>query len=223
MLSLNDFHDLVQLTESELRAFINGWGIRPGEVDDVAQEVYLHYFEDPDRRPAAVSEIAWLKGIARNVCRDHVRQKERNRRHLEELGRLLRAHRAARERPRPGEEEEMIVHLQDCLEQLTTEQREWMLQRYVHGLATEEILEAGQRLIAPRAPPPQVDGDHVAWSITIAASRSSRKFPASTSTAPPSSATAAARMPAAQPPSAATAPPSASRAIPGRPWPTATR
>ena len=63
------FRLLVERHQSAVRARTVGFGVSPGDVDDIMQETFLRAFlaldrlRDPDRFPA------WLAGITANVCR----------------------------------------------------------------------------------------------------------------------------------------------------------
>ena len=80
-----EFDRILIATQRPLRAYIAGMGVPPAEVDDIAQEAYLAWYREPDRRPAHVDELGWLKGIARNRSRDWFRRQGRSARFLERL------------------------------------------------------------------------------------------------------------------------------------------
>ena len=59
---LDAFRELILASERDVRAFIAAWGIPGCAVDDLAQETYLRYYQQSERRPGDVAEVAWLRG-----------------------------------------------------------------------------------------------------------------------------------------------------------------
>jgi len=120
-----DLEDLVVDTAGPLRAYIAACGVRPGEVDDVAQDTYLGYLKD--RPPAGVEPIRWLKGIARHRCLQHFRRRGRSDGPLEQLLDLLEATPSDLE----GTADDLrLAALRHCLEALPTTQRQFALRYY---------------------------------------------------------------------------------------------
>jgi RNA polymerase sigma-70 factor (ECF subfamily) len=56
-----------------------------GEVDDLVQETYLRAIPSIPRYRGESSVRSWLLAIARNVCADHVRRRQRERRLVERI------------------------------------------------------------------------------------------------------------------------------------------
>lgn len=59
----------------------------PGEVDDLVQETYLRALRSATTYRGEAPVQAWLLGIARYVCADHVRRRQRQRRLLDRVTR----------------------------------------------------------------------------------------------------------------------------------------
>lgn len=133
-----EFEAILHETQSVIRAYIAGMGVRLDTVDDLAQEVYLEFHKGRDRRPKDVEPVRWLKGIARNLCMNHFRDsKRRSEQHLEAVATLL-------ERlPCPFEDAPSADPLNGCLEKLPGRSRELVALRYVEGLESGRI---GERL-----------------------------------------------------------------------------
>ena len=72
-----DFDAVLRNTQARIRAYIAGFGIAAHEVDDLAQDVYLEFYRGLDKVPADVSPQRWLKGVARNICLNHIRRTSR--------------------------------------------------------------------------------------------------------------------------------------------------
>ena len=78
-----DFDAVLAETHARIRAYIAGMGIARHEVDDVAQEVYLEFYKSLEKMPEDLAPERWLKGIARNLCLNHIRRcARRGRLHL---------------------------------------------------------------------------------------------------------------------------------------------
>jgi len=71
------FDEIVQETQSHIRAYIAGMGVPRHDVDDVAQDVYVELYRFFDRIPSDVAPRQWLKGIARNLCLNYFRKNSR--------------------------------------------------------------------------------------------------------------------------------------------------
>lgn len=133
-----EFEAVLRETQSVIRAYIAGMGVRLDTVDDLAQEVYLEFHKGRDRRPKDVEPVRWLKGIARNLCMNHFREsKRRSDQHQEIVAGLL-------ERlPCPFEDAGSAESLDGCLDKLPGRSREMVALRYSEGMESGAI---GQRL-----------------------------------------------------------------------------
>jgi RNA polymerase sigma-70 factor, ECF subfamily len=56
-----------------------------GEVDDLVQETYLRALRSLPRYRGEASPTVWLLAVARHVCADHVRRRQRHRRLVERI------------------------------------------------------------------------------------------------------------------------------------------
>ena len=129
-----EFEAILRESQSLLRAYIAGMGVPLDTVDDLAQDVYLEFYQKGHRRPSDVEPIRWLKGIARNLCLNYFRRSKRKaERELEGLAELLeRLPEALETAPDPGP-------LETCLERLSRRAREMIALRYQDGLESSEI------------------------------------------------------------------------------------
>lgn len=75
---------LVRLTQAEVWRLCSALGSE-GEVDDLVQETYLRMMKAAPSFRAESSVRTWLLTIARHVCADHVRQRQRQRRLVDRL------------------------------------------------------------------------------------------------------------------------------------------
>lgn len=103
-----------------------------GEEDDLVQETYLRAMRSVDRYRGEAPVQAWLLSIARNVCADHVRRRQRQRRLVERLTRGARPDDAS---PFGATDGTGVHHL---VEQLSPERREAFVLTQIVGLSYEE-------------------------------------------------------------------------------------
>jgi RNA polymerase sigma-70 factor (ECF subfamily) len=78
--------ELVRLTQPAVWQVCTVLG-SPGEVEDLVQETYLRALGALARYRGEAPVRVWLLAIARRVCADHVRRRQRRRRLFERLGR----------------------------------------------------------------------------------------------------------------------------------------
>lgn len=136
-----DFEAILNTTHTRIRAYIAGMGVAPHEVDDVAQEVFIEFYRNMDRSPDDVEPERWLKGIARNVCLNHLRRvARRDRLHREALAQiLLRTKTASDAALSRGA---LQVALEHCLDLLPAKSRQILRLRYEEDLPSRLIAKA---------------------------------------------------------------------------------
>ena len=135
---VTQFDAILGQTQAHIRAYIAGMGIAAHEVDDLAQDVYVELYRNFAKMPAEVTPERWLKGIARNVCLNHLRVKARKGRlHQKALAEIL-------ERTRTRMESwvadgETFAALDDCMAALSQDLRQIIQMRYGEGHTASEI------------------------------------------------------------------------------------
>ena len=132
------FEDVVRQTHAAVRAYIAGMGIARHDVDDLAQEVYLELYKGFDRIPADVVPLRWLKGIARNLCLNHIRKAARRGRLQEKaLGEILaRTQTSVEETFEQGPLTRALGH---CFENLPEKSRRLLELRYEKDFSSPKI------------------------------------------------------------------------------------
>ncbi len=73
------FAALVERHYRAIRGFLRARLLVASETDDLAQEVFLRFFESRARFDTTALVRPWLLGIARNLLREHIRQTKRRR------------------------------------------------------------------------------------------------------------------------------------------------
>ena len=81
--------ELVRRTQASVWQLCSILG-SPGEEEDLVQETYLRAFGALPSYAGDAPVLAWLLSIARRVCADHVRRRQRQRRVLDRVRRLVR-------------------------------------------------------------------------------------------------------------------------------------
>ncbi len=136
-----DFDSILRNTHARIRAYIAGMGIAAHEVDDVAQDVYLEFYRNLDKVPPDVAPQRWLKGIARNVCLNHIRRcARRGRLQREALAELLAA--TETQTHRRATEGSLQIALEDCCRKLPDDSRRLLDLKYQQDLTSDAIAQA---------------------------------------------------------------------------------
>lgn len=136
-----EFDQIVRDTHTYVRAFIAGMGVSRSDVDDLAQDVYIELYKNFDRVPADATPLAWLKGIARNLCLSHFRKNSRRARlHREALADLL----ARTETPLETSLVECDVReaLTRCYEKLPDKSQKLLVMCYQEKMTSAAMAEA---------------------------------------------------------------------------------
>ncbi len=140
VMTKGDFNTILRETQTHIRAYIAGMGIASHEVDDVAQDVYIEFYKNQKRMPADLEPIRWLKGIARNVCLNHIRRSaRRGRLHREALAEMLIE--AESEATRNMEEGPAQLALEKCIEKLPDKSKRLVTLRYTEDRSSDAIAE----------------------------------------------------------------------------------
>jgi RNA polymerase sigma-70 factor (ECF subfamily) len=136
-----DFDSILLSTQTRIRAYIAGMGIAPHEVDDVAQDVYLEYYKNFEKQPKGVAPERWLKGIAKNLCLNHIRRcARRGRLHHQALAEILAKTQSQLEHSL--EHGSMADALDSCVRKLPPKSRKILKLRYEDDLSSQAIADS---------------------------------------------------------------------------------
>lgn len=147
MPSAPDFADILHQTQGEVRLYIAACGVPLADVDDIAQEVYLDFYQAQDKRPADVEPIRWLKGMARNHCLRWFAKRSRARNFMTELDQALESVTTTLEDA--GGSDELLLALRACVQKLPAPSRS-LLERYYGDEAIEDRGTSGVRMAVLR-------------------------------------------------------------------------
>jgi len=133
------FGELVLRHQSRVRGYVSRFIADSEEVFDLAQNVFLEAFRALSRFNLELEFFPWLRGIALNLVREHLRQGSRLRarelRVFEETLRRWKVESIGRE----GGAEDRLGLLRDCVEGLDPESRALVEKRYFEGLEMDAL------------------------------------------------------------------------------------
>ncbi len=169
-----DFDATVRQTQLRIRAYIAGMGVFPQDVDDLAQDVYMEFYRNMDKIPPGVAAEAWLKGIARNLCRNHFRRSaRRDRLHDQAIAEILARTQSTTDHLL--NESDLEIALDRCYQKLPEDSRKMLIMRYADEMSSSAIAKAiGSTAEAIRSALYRVRGalkDCVANSLAAESSR----------------------------------------------------
>ncbi len=118
--------ELVRSTQERVLRVCRSLG-SPGDEEDLAQETYLRALRSLHSYRGDAPVLVWLLSIARHVCADHVRRRQRHRRLVDRITRYTTAPSA------PADQ-----HLDELLEVLDDDRREAFVLTQLVGLSYEE-------------------------------------------------------------------------------------
>ncbi len=122
--------ELVRLTQADVWKLCMALGSR-GETEDLVQETYLRALKSLHSFRGDSSVRTWLLSVSRNVCADHVRRRERQRRLIERVTPL------AADAITPGP-----VFIDEMIDGLSRDRRDAFVLTQMIGLSYEEAAQA---------------------------------------------------------------------------------
>ncbi|WP_035605017.1 sigma-70 family RNA polymerase sigma factor [Haloferula sp. BvORR071] len=141
MPDLKEFTSVVAEHHASLRYFIQGLGVSPAWVDDMAQDTFLVAYRKWGDAGRVENPGAWLRTIARNLVQNETAKLNRRQRLLDEnlTTLLLNAEPGG---PEAGEISDLSTRreaLRECLKVLSERARGVVEQHYYHDRKSEEI------------------------------------------------------------------------------------
>ncbi len=133
---------LIESHQRMLRGFVAALCADLSVSDDLAQEVFLRGLRLLDRVEDASAFPSFLRGIARNVVREHLKKSQRRQsnidRFIEWTEESWEKHQESRVRGQRSGDADLYDQLELCLKQLTDRARKLFVLRYDHGLNSGE-------------------------------------------------------------------------------------
>lgn len=134
------FSKLVLKHQWAVRAFLLARLSRKHEAEDLAQETFLTAWKNFGKYNAARPFAAWLRGIAENHLRNHLRKfRAEPIGGSEVLQILLDSHAEAQKVAE--DDSELANAMRECVDQVQGEARELLISRYAEGYSLAEICE----------------------------------------------------------------------------------
>ena len=122
--------ELVRRTQADVWRLCSVLG-SSGEVEDLVQETYLQAIRSAARYRGDASVRSWMLSIGRNVCADHVRRRERQRRLIQRIIPTVDTHVAVSD-----------SSVEALLVDIGADRREAFILTQIMGLSYEEAAEA---------------------------------------------------------------------------------
>jgi len=111
--------------------------VRPDEVDDVVQDVYVRVLGNIGQYRGSVPGhfTAWLAVVSRNVALDHVRRDRTSLRQEQPFGTASehQAYLDAIAAPEPGPDLDVVDRVQEAIDSLSGREREMVILHYLTG------------------------------------------------------------------------------------------
>lgn len=137
-----DFKDILTKNQSQIRAYIAGIGVPFGDVDDIAQEVFLEFYHNQDKLPQDTEPIRWLKGIARNKSYRFFRNAKYA--HAKKYEYIAEQLSYAQPVISDESETEATLALRSCMEDVSEENRQIINLTYTDNLTSQQVAESLQ-------------------------------------------------------------------------------
>lgn len=136
-----EFEKILMETQSKIRAYIAGFGVPYHQIDDIAQDVFMVYYENPQKKPQDVLAIAWLKGISKTLCLKFFRESKREKSVKEKL--TVIASLLENLGPVLHEKEDSLVglNLRNCLSKLSERNQKMLNLKYCDGVSYKKLGE----------------------------------------------------------------------------------
>jgi RNA polymerase sigma-70 factor, ECF subfamily len=131
--------ELVRSHHRQLRGYVAALSADVNAIDDISQEVFLRALERLDRITDLQDFPRFLRGIARNVVREHVRK---NARHSERYVQFVEEAFAAEEAvgaDSPANDPHIVATVRQCMKKLPAKSREMLNLRYNEEMPAEQI------------------------------------------------------------------------------------
>jgi RNA polymerase sigma factor (sigma-70 family) len=143
MLDRDDiFSFILNESQSLLRAYIAGIGVPFDQADDIAQDVFIHYYKEFDKKPAEVDHIPWLKGIAKNYSLRYFEKIKKEKLDKEKLLKVLQLVQECETEIESTESEKVIDQMKKCLQSLSENNLNILKSRYEEGFSYEQLGKA---------------------------------------------------------------------------------
>lgn len=133
--------ELVSAHHMNLRGYIAAVAASVDSVDDLAQETFLRALQRLDHVECLEDFPRFLRGIARNVIREHSRKNASNEAYVSFVDELFVAEEKEVDVDSPFRDPGVLVALRSCVERLSPKARQMLTLRYQDELRSGEIAQ----------------------------------------------------------------------------------
>jgi len=133
------FKDIILTYQARIRAYIAGLGVPIESVDDIAQEVFIQYYNSIHEKPEDTHILPWLKGIAKNISLNYFRSRKRRSYHHTKAAEMLVS--VKNDLEDQHERHDISNALHECLQELAPKSKMVLFLRYNNGLKSHKIGE----------------------------------------------------------------------------------
>ena len=138
------FREIVETHQASVRGLIAYMGLSASDVDDIAQDTFIHVYEHIHEFEPGTNFPAWVKRIARYKALSFL---EASRREARNRGRALQAFLMASDREEGERDGDTLMErLKRCLERLGEKARAALEKRYA-GVPVAEIAREADRSV----------------------------------------------------------------------------
>ena len=143
------FREIVETHQARIRTVVACMGVPPSDVDDIAQDAFIHVYRNIEKFEAGTNFEVWIKTIARFKARAYFESRKRETKNkgnaLEHF--LLSKGEANAETMTDTEPDELVLRLRHCLSSLTDRARSVITRRY-QGVPLQRLAEELSRSVA---------------------------------------------------------------------------
>jgi RNA polymerase sigma-70 factor, ECF subfamily len=131
--------ELVRTHHRQLRGYVAAISADLGAVDDISQDVFLRALERLDRVADLEDFPRFMRGIARNVVREHARRSARHcERYIEFIDECFSTEEKLQAES-PVNDPQVVAAMRQCLTRLPERSRQMLDMRYSEELHAEDI------------------------------------------------------------------------------------
>lgn len=130
--------ELVAAHHQNLRGYVAAISMRVDSIDDLSQEVFLRALRRLDRIETLEDFPRFLRGIARNVCREQARKHVRSEAYVEFVDELFSSANSERTES-PFNDPSILDALRECVQKLPSKSQQMVTLRYKEERHAEEI------------------------------------------------------------------------------------
>ena len=136
------FREIVETYQARIRTLIAFSGIQPNDVDEIAQDAFIHAFEHIGEFKAGTNMEAWLKAIVRNKILAYWEATRRDQRNKSNALKMFLIDRLSG--GNEDDETDMVSRLRRCISRLAEHAQAVIQKRYTGSSIRQIAQETGR-------------------------------------------------------------------------------